>query len=209
MRKYLLFVLLFSAILAPLSATAVGVGGYAQTSLGTLNWDFDPNLPSGGDDSADVLAGGFGFLFDTNCAKRSLLNYRLSAGVEWTDLNFDDVGDGTLAGLTLDNTLGFGIVSNAQMRFWVGPDVRLGYHWGEAGVLDDVTVFEVGVGPVAGMNLHFGRFWDLALSMGLRWSMWRGDGDNVGADVDIDGDGLSATFRIGILRRGLDDTYLP
>jgi hypothetical protein len=208
MRKWLLFPVLFSVLMFPVAASAVGVGGYAQTSLGTLNWNFDPDLPvAGGDDSADVLAAGFGFLFDTNCAKRTLLNYRLSAGVEWTSLNFDDLGNGTLTGLTVDNTLGFGIVSNAQMRFWVGPDVRLGYHWGDAGSLNDVAVAEVGIGPVAGMNLHFGRFWDLALSLGLRWSMWRGDDGD--ANVDIDGDGLGATFRIGILRRGLDDTYLP
>jgi hypothetical protein len=208
MRKWMLVPLLFAVLLSPLAASAVGVGGYAQTSLGTLNWNFDPDLPGvGGDDSADLLAGGFGFLLDTNCAKRTLLNYRLSAGVEWTSLNFDDAGDGTLAGLTVDNTLGFGLATNAQMRFWLGPDVRLGYHWGDVGLLNDVAVAEVGIGPVAGMNLHFGRFWDLALSLGVRWSLWRGDDGD--ADVDIDGDGLSATFRIGILRRGLDDTYLP
>lgn len=202
MRKWLLVPLLFSVLMFPVAASAVGVGGYVQTSVGTLDWEFDSL-----DDSGDSLSAGFGFLFDTNCAKRSLLNYRLAAGVEWTDINFDDVGDGNLAGLTLDNTLGFGIVSNSQMRFWAGPDVRLGYHWGEAGSLNDVAVAEVGIGPVAGMNLHFGRFWDLALSLGLRWSLWRGDDGD--ADVDIDGDGLSATFRIGILRRGIDDTYLP
>jgi len=197
---------LFVLLVASAPARASGVGGYLDLFGGASDWTFEVG-PFDVDDSATMMGVGAGFLFDTNLAKNSLVNYRLTFGPEVTNLNFDDEDSVDLFGLALDNTVGFGVLRSKEMRLWVGPDVKIAYHWGDGdGITDSMRFMELGMGPTVGLNLHNGRTWDLCLSLGARWSFFAGDTRS--GDVDITGDGASVVFRIAFAHRSLDDTVV-
>lgn len=196
------------ALFIPAAASATGMGGYVQFGGGSLDLELDFDTIPTFDDEADSLHVGGGFVLDTNCAMDKLLNYRMNIGLEYVDTNFDTFNDPSMWGVVFDNTLGFGVYRGPDSRLWLGPQVRLGYYWGDgSGAMEDFSTAVVGFGGVVGVNIHFGRLHSLALTVGGRYDLLRGDGDGDQGDFDIDGDAATFFVNLTMLWRGLDDKF--
>lgn len=161
----------------------------AETYYWDEDWDEDWD---GVDEEYDVGRLGLGFVWDTCPARDLLVNYRLEAGfhstvLERTDIDFDDehisFSDKKLEGygITINNSIGFGVVRKANLRFWLGPAVRLFY---ERVDLEDkfdedddwisedteLAVIGMGLGPVLGVNFRVGTAMMLSFSGGISFN---------------------------------------
>ena len=65
------------------------------------------------------------------------------------------------SGLSINNTLGFGLFKNSSMRLWLGPAIRLNY--------DSVNGAGIGVGPEIGMNFHIGNRLSTGVSLSYQY----------------------------------------
>lgn len=197
-------------MLSALPAHASGLGAYATIATG--NFDFQADINGGGTDDVDgsQTALGLGLVFDSNCAKSSLINYRLNAGYESVNLNPKDSSEDESFGYVgLDNTLGFGIYTNEQMRLWLGPQIRVGYAWGSGdGMTDESSAIVYGLGAALGLNYHLGMDYDVSFVAGMRNDWYNGDftaGD--GTKGDFDGSATYGYFNVSLLWRSLDDKF--
>ena len=164
MKKSLLSSLVVGCIILFSSTLFAGGLGIAfPFGFGTTDYDWY---------EADANHFGINFVFDTNVAKRSVFNYRLNAGVEFFNHEYEQYyDDGYFSyynyysheGLRIvtDHTFGFGIVKSSVVRLWIGPNVRFGFLAGdEAGLT-------IGGGLTAlGLNFNFGRVFTLGLEAG-------------------------------------------
>ena len=115
------FVIIFSN-----SLYAAGLGIAFRFSSGSVDYDLY---------DGDASHFGINFVFDSNVAKRSVFNYRLNAGVEFFEHEYDvdyDYGywyTGTEYNegirIMTDHTFGFGIVKSRVVRLWLGPNLSL------------------------------------------------------------------------------------
>ena len=144
-------VLLFMAT----TAQAFGVGGYFH--YGKADAEIE-----GFDDDTEKL--GFGIVIDTNLAKNRLINYRLTLGYQKTE--FDSGFDAD--GLSINNTLGFGLYKSPSMRLWFGPSIRLNVDVLDVEIIDIVDV-GIGGGPELGINLHVGDHLSAGVSLSYQY----------------------------------------
>lgn len=190
---------------------------------------------------------GFGFVLDTKVAENALFNYRLNISTAFGTASFDElsvngftnndpeeikdlkeVWDLGYIRLSIDNTFGFGIVRSKLLRLWAGPQVRLGYTYGNT--TQDITVNGVsnskihkytgliGFAPVIGANFNFGKTVTLTAETGYRYSIYAfgymkfenlyDDNGRYTESVKYDLTGHEADFffNVGLLFR-LDDIY--
>lgn len=157
------------------SANAMGFGAYFDYGH---NWgSFDSILAcSGGscisqdiNESWDRDNWSFGFLLDTAVAKDTLFNYRLNAGYQRTIEKLPNRGGAqqNLNGLMLRNIFGFGVVRTENMRFFLGPVLRLGFQFpDDQGYLSGADVYDIdaGGGLALGLNYHLGDSLTLTIS---------------------------------------------
>lgn len=210
LKTALLPVAAFCIAALPISSHASGIGGYL--GVGTGSFDFDVDIDGGGTDTAEGSATGLaaGFAFDTNCAKANLINYRLNAGFESVAINPDDSGEDESFGYVgIDNYLGFGLVTNEDMRLWIGPMARIGYAWGTGdGMTDDASAVVFGLGAAIGLNYHLGQDYDISFVAGGRNDWYNGDFKAADStEGNFDGTATYGFFTISFLWRSLDDKY--
>lgn len=162
---FLLFLLTVSGFLmAPVNAYAVGLGPYIEHTSGSGEYEEYS-------ESIDIDTKGFGFVFDSNVTKPQVFNYRLHIGYSDFDIPGDYDGDR----ITIDNTFGFGIINNENLRWWVGPHLHLNYsNWdmpigGSYYEKDSVDFFGIGAGVVTGMNFHLPKVVSICPELGLRY----------------------------------------
>jgi hypothetical protein len=194
------------------SALATGMGFYGQMGFGSNEWEVDGYGAGGGDVSLDgnEAVFGLGYLFDTNCARQELINYRILAGYEYSDLDLDGVSSSEATHmLYVDNILGFSPYSTGKLRFWVGPEVRVFYRWGDgSNITKDIDGIGLGIGPVAGINLHMGKTYDFGISTGIRWSVYNADWKTPGGgNNDITATDTTVYVNFAFIFRSLDDQF--
>ncbi|MFO8111042.1 MAG: hypothetical protein R6T92_00885 [Desulfosalsimonadaceae bacterium] len=168
----LLFLLTVTGfLLAPAHVDAVGLGPYVEYASGS--GDFTEY-----DESIDIDARGFGFVFDSNATTSQLFNYRLHIGYSKLD-----IPGGTLDipyridgyRITIDNTFGFGIIKNENFRWWIGPHLHLSYSYWDTPIgrydwrKGNVDFFSVGTGVVTGMNFNLPKVVSICPELGLRY----------------------------------------
>ena len=146
------------------SSHAVGFGIYAN--INPMWGTYDPNDPTRTDlasiDYSKINIGG-GFLLDLAIARRALLNYRVSFGVEAVQ----DVLPGVVSPvavtynfsgfrLKLMNSFGFGVVRRAPIRVWLGPQLGFTFlnEWDAAN--NGMVSFGPLPGLGAGVNINLG-----------------------------------------------------
>lgn len=211
------------------NAAAIGLGFYADLPLQDGSGDYtveDDDSVFGNtnkfDSSADYSAQGLGFVLDTNTARDSLFNYRMNLGYEKLEMEDTKLSPGAklnLDGWVLDNTFGFGVYRNRNIRVWLGPQIRLAYYNGDAesanGVTDpyhDYHLFAFGFAPVVGVNFNPGDLFTSSLTMGYRFTKYYGaseyNGPNSQTDVDqtIEADEGRLFINLSVLFR-INDTF--
>lgn len=193
-------------------AMAIGIGFNLTGGGGSADWEVERDFwPYGeDDDDVDVTRGGIGFIFDTTVAKNKLFNYRLNIGSEAVDYDTDYFGTFETKGWFMAHDFGFGIVRKKNLRIWAGPEVRLSFSQGELENNSNTELYMAtfGVGPVLGLNLHFGKRVSLALKMGAL-SMGGGgyiENKTFGLEWDITEEGSYSFVNVGVIFR-LGDNY--
>lgn len=200
---FVLIVLVFFAS----NAHAIGFGFNLTGGGGSTDWEANHEWDSSWDFDFDTddKRGGIGFIFDTAVAKDTLFNYRLNIGSEAVDYETDGGGTFETTGWFMAHDFGFGIVRKGRLRLWVGPEVRLSYSEGEMDINKDweMNVFSIGVGPVVGLNVNFGKTLTLALKAG---ALSMGSGgileDNFWEDeYNLEGSGSYSFVNVGLIFR--------
>ena len=193
-------------------AMAMGIGLNLAGGGGSAEWEVEQDFfpYSEYDEDVDVARGGIGFIFDTTVAKNRLFNYRLNIGSEAVEYDIDGGGIFETRGWFMAHDFGFGIIRKKNLRLWAGPEVRLSYSQGELenNSNTELHMATFGVGPVLGLNLHFGKRVSLALKMGAL-SMGGGgyiEDKTSGLEWDITEEGSYSFVNVGVIFR-LGDNY--
>ncbi|HKY91348.1 MAG TPA: hypothetical protein VJM11_09925 [Nevskiaceae bacterium] len=155
--------------LMPQSASAVqyGVAFGGATGEG----DFEVDDGSNAKVDFDLTTGEVGFALGLGKSS-PLLVYRLNAGiiageVEYEpDLFDEDISD-DLAGVVINNTLGFKFVNGPTMRVWAGGTAYLSAFTLDGDVADEADATFIGIGPTLGMDFDAGG--SMTISLELAW----------------------------------------
>lgn len=157
-------------LLIPKQVLATGLGLYFPFTYGSANFD---------DFEVDERHFGIGFIMDGNVAKDNIFNYRLNIGLEYFEhaiyqgeynsvLDYWEYFDyeGEQWRLAVDNTFGIGFLRSRYVRWWMGPQIRLGFIFG------DRSGFTLGGGITAlGLNFNLGPVFSLSLEGGYRLAL--------------------------------------
>jgi hypothetical protein len=190
-------------------ALASGMGFYGQVGFGSSDWEVDGYNGSDVDLDASESMFGLGYLFDTNVARDALINYRVKLGYEYADINFDGISSSEATHmLHIDNILGFSPYRTKTLRFWVGPEVRVLYRWGDGSNLTkDLDGIGIGIGPVMGLNMHMSKNQSFSVSTGIRRSVFGGSWHSSGGNNNFTATDTTIYVNFAFLFRSLDDQY--
>jgi hypothetical protein len=215
MKSYRSIILIITAIgmLAFSDSTrAGGFGFYVQAGGGNAEWEAD-DLRGDFDFETDAGHAGLGVVYDSNVSRNTLFNYRASLGYESVvhdpDNGWDDI---KLNSYVLDQDFGFGLYRTTDMRFWIGPELRISYSQGSPEDDDDLEfkLWGFGVGPVAGINFHMSRKVSLCLKAGLLAISYAGeledDRDRINDETYVMSQGY-AFFNFSLLFRFGEPTF--
>ena len=198
---FFLFFIIFILVTPPTVpvAYATGMGLYFSAGLGESEFDeeWSGNIWADLNTKGDSNTFGGGLVFDTAVAKNKLFNYRLNIGYEKLEYKADsifndtantDITDSTqdyqlyFHRVVLDNTFGFGVVRNKNWRLWIGPQIRLGYQWGNGNMLTEPLAMELeldgflyGIAPVVGANIHIAKAVSIGFDSGYRFNFSQGN----------------------------------
>lgn len=198
MRRITFIICVAAMMFVPAASRALsgGIGAYGSFSYGYSYWDFVRSMYiNAGDKDEKNRSLGYGILADTSVAMDSLLNYRLGIGYESVIyfLHNSDYGDLELRHIILSATLGIGIIRSEDLRFWVGPQIRLSYCWGEDSYDENLIFpgptspksqikekaeykfYRADLGIASGVNIHLPGNISLGLECG--WRAFLGDGE--------------------------------
>lgn len=166
------------AVAAP--AHAMHIGFYGTYGAGQASGDVQGTF-GGGDFSwdRDTEHVGFGFALETPIGYG--VSYRLGLG--WERIEGDGNGpggNGEIEGLVFDNDFTYDLVASPMSRFWIGPEVRLGFFNGS---LDDApggdqNYVALGIGPVLGFDLALGPSAALSWKVGYLYTWYYNDDDS-------------------------------
>lgn len=221
----LAMILLGSALLIGSTAHARGYGFYVEGEYAdtSVRDDLPFNAEKINRDFEDTMLG-VGFLFDSNVSTDELLSYRFRLGYRHANRKWDkkqtvivrrrieeiDYVEQTITfesvsqrvqGLTLNQTVGFGLIRRPEYRLWAGPTVRLNVDWyGVATGLDMVDV-SVGGGPEIGINYHLGDKLSVSASFSYNYMYFGEHFELQGDDFRFDGSQHLLTLSIGFLFR--------
>jgi len=198
MKKILIGILVVSFTVFGLAgqSLAVGFGGYIEGVQG--DGEFDQDNSSKFDVDADATS--FGFVMDSDLTDKGVFNYRLNVGYEKLDLK-DDVGATVeLAGLVVANTFGFAIIKKPTFRWWIGPQIRLGFYRGDLDVDSsiDYDLVSLGLGGVTGINFVNDNLC-VSTSIGILSTGFAGETDEPGPNRDVDGHTNTVFLNISFL----------
>lgn len=205
-KAVLIAVVALTMCFAGSSAWATGLGVYFSYTTGSADWDAD----SGSSDwelDSDVGDVEFGVVLDTDLSTADIFNYRLYLGYESLtyDIKSTTTGNKTdelgLGGVALSNVFGFGVVRNYGFRLWLGPELRLAYGSGESDSGVDISMFNFGLGAVLGANFNPGQTVSLSATLGARYNIGVGSGDDANFDYDYNLSGVTYGATMAILFR--------
>jgi hypothetical protein len=190
--------------------SAIGLGGYFTAGSGSGEWDAEDEDDVESDFETDDTGSGFGFVLDTAVAKNRVFNYRLNLGFERKDYEFESGDTLEIDNFVVVNDFGFGVVRTPQIRFWLGPELKI---TSGSGYVDDDEDFEVdlvsvGIGPVLGLNVHVGKLVTLGFKTGLLFEsiVGQGEHDTLDDTVDFTGDDTYFYFSFAVIFR-INDAY--
>jgi hypothetical protein len=113
-----------------------------------------------------------------------VLSYRINLGWERVESEGEDGGpDQTLEGLAFDQDLTYDLFASPATRFWIGPELRLGFFDGSfdnAG--GDRNYFAAGIGPVLGFDLALNPSVALSWKLGYLFTWYYPEEDPWGND---------------------------
>lgn len=204
------FLITASLIMSAGLVHAAGWGLYGLGGTGTFNIDLDFDSGQKAKAKGDALKLGLGFAYDTNVARDELINYRLNIGFENYDMSVDNSSSSeSMRAFNIDNTVGFRIINNKTLRFWAGPEVRLGYMKGSGnGFTDDAESIVYGIGGALGVNMQLSQEYAIAFTTGVRNEWYNGTFDSgAGIKGDLDGSGTFGYFTATFLFKSLEDKY--
>jgi hypothetical protein len=182
--------ILFMVVLALFACAgevrAAGVGVYGTIGGGRMNYALS-NIIGTYNAIAETMSGGCGFIADTNLGNDRLFNYRFRAGYEYqkTDSGIADHYQRVQA----SNIFGFGVYHHERVRVWVGPQIGIGYQWGNNryyrysnisvnGVVlpmrisDPAGYFGIHIGMAAGVNVAITPVISIPVECGFRYTLW-------------------------------------
>jgi hypothetical protein len=184
MKKSLLglVALVFISSLWCSSALAVGIGGYVDVSGGSGDAEWDSDVQRW---DIDTNAAGFGFVLDTAPMNERTFNYRLNAGLAAQNIEDDFGFKIESGGIYAENIFGFALIRDENVRWWLGPLVRVGIYSGETDTFNtgggtqqiDFDYIELGIGAVTGLNFNINDRLILAPSLGFRICGFAGTGE--------------------------------
>lgn len=166
-------------------AQAGGVGVYGTFSGGQTKYAIS-NIIGTYNAIADTLSGGCGFIADTNLGKDRLFNYRFRAGYEYQKTN-SGIAD-HYQRVQASNIFGFGVYHNDRVRVWIGPQIGVGYQWGDNRYYKYSTIalnglylprrmsvpvsyFGIHLGMAAGVNVAITPVISIPLEVGFRYHL--------------------------------------
>ncbi|HEY6000826.1 MAG TPA: hypothetical protein VI078_16185 [bacterium] len=183
-RTNLFFATTFAAAVAlagvAAPAGAASVGFYGTFGGGAAGGNDEGGTSGSWDWDRDTTHAGGGLTIDTS-GGYSPINYRLGLGWEHIEAQGErGEADRALQGLVIDNDLTFDVLRGPASRFWVGPELRLGFLHGS---LDDSTpgdrnFYAAGVGPVLGFDLGLGPGAALSWKFGYLYTWYYTDDDS-------------------------------
>lgn len=158
-------------------ADAAGVGFYGSYGVGQASGDQQDWEGGGWNWDTDTEHTGFGFALETPTGLYRT-SYRLVIG--WERIvgeGQDGRADSTLEGLVIDNDLTYDLSASPASRFWIGPELRLGFFNGSLNdaASRDRDFFAVGIGPVLGFDLALGPSAALSWKVGYLYTWYYGD----------------------------------
>ena len=177
-------------------AHALGLGGYAEFGGGKADIDSKMSGYPTQNMKPDVKSNwGVGFSLDTAPMTTDLFSYRLDVGYEAFD--YDDNGTTSFAGVSADNTFAFTIMSNADVRVWAGPTLKLGYYKDTEGKSQpDIELFTFGAGAALGANFPVGSNIIIAPVLGARYNGVAGTASDSSWPKDATISGTSTAYYI-------------
>jgi hypothetical protein len=188
--------LLFSLSVAVPSSMAVGLGFYYTSGWGEAVYDAEDDADNTWDFDVDLERRGYGLVFDTTVAKDRLVNFRLNLGnYNWEEA--DESGNHIdLDGFQAVADLGFGLVRNQHLRLWLGVELAGSYGDGSLEENDayEVTMINVGAGPVLGTNFHMGDRISFGVKVGWLYERFIGEGENTITDTTVDYVGYTTQY---------------
>jgi len=155
----------------------------------------------------------FGLVLDTNIAKDSLFNYRLTIAREDNETS-NDIGV-NLEGIAFTHDFGFAVFRSPVVKLWLGPQLKFGFYdtvrKDNTGFNTDGGAIGWGFGPVIGINVHLPKVVTFSASFAYHlagfyagdYDLDNNDGSTIGnSDIDVDYSGstylnLSLLFRFG------------
>lgn len=145
-------------------------------------------------------------MLDSAVANDRVFNYRLNIGVyNWSE-EFEDDSEFDLTGFMMSHDFGFGVFRNKYVRLWLGPEIRFAFGTGDEDENDgyDVEIVSFGVGPVLGLNLHFGPVVSLGLKSGYLFEGVAGNADGFDS-IDFHGSDTMYFFTLSLIFRINDE----
>lgn len=191
MKKYCYLMVISTFILSSMPVFAVGLGVYGTGGTSSTRW----NASNKEEKRTTDYSYGCGFILDTHPARNELFGYRLKAGYEqYASIGYGNVSTGaSISKINMLVTLGFGVIRNEKMRFWIGPRIGLGYLFGEknfwnySGYLDlsafpfvkifpykDKIKYEYlsgSIGLELGANFHIGDYVSIFIDCGFGYGV--------------------------------------
>ncbi len=227
MKKNLFVILIFclcGAVGFATNAGAVGLGMYFTSMAGSPEWDVDSEVDGDVDSyewDTDESVVGFGFVLDTTVARDQLFNYRFQIGLEKSEIDIEGDAEAELTGIAMTHDFGFGVSRTKNARIWIGPELRMAFMTGSVDMDEtywtdvdwDITMFNLGIGPVLGANFNIGPAATLSIKVGFLWETMVGSGEvdmhyynySVEADDDYEASGTMAFINFAILYRIADN----
>ena len=182
------------------NANAVGIGLYATlTNSGDADWENTSVNSTVINRELDQKE--LGFMLDTAIATNRLFNYRLQVAI--TDASYDNI---EMDGFVLSNTFGFAIIKNADLRFWVGPQV--GFKYLNSNDNTDIELVTFDLGAATGLNYHIGSNISLTADAGYKLGVGGASASSsTSDDFDIDVNESRLFVNVGLLFRFGRDKY--
>ena len=168
-------------------AQAASVGFYGTYGIGDASGDAADYWDGGGWGwDSDTTHTGAGLALETPTGFYRF-SYRLGVGWERIDGEGENGrADGTLEGLVIDNDFTYDLFASPTTRFWVGPELRLGFLNGsiEDSPRGDRSFAAVGIGPVLGFDFALGPSVALSWKLGYLYTWYYADEDSWDDDYD-------------------------
>lgn len=169
---------------------------------------------------------GGGLVIDSNMARLKSFNYRLTAGYYQM---YGDAQD--LSFINTYHSFGYGLVKKRYVRFWMGPQIGIGYGYGDSEKTTFMGMFmrdsfnykalNASLGLVLGVNINLGKYFSIIIEGGGRYNFLAGTTKYSGiiyglglivptppgkSDFDLINHGPEGFASLGVMVR-INDTY--